>query len=94
MPSLLIKVFGYLLESTIKRLFSGAGITLAVATGIYQIAQNLINDGISTLNTAPALMLNLVGLSGLDVALSLIIGALLARATIMQAQLFLAKSGV
>lgn len=89
----MIKIFSYLLENTVKRLFSGAGITLAVATGIYQIAQKLINDGIQTLNTAPALMLNLVGLSGLDVALSLVIGALLARATIMQAQIFLAKTG-
>lgn len=74
-------------------MFSGAGLTLAVATGIYQITEKLVNDAIAHLDASPAFFLNLLGLSGLDVALSLIVGAILARATIMQAQLFLAKTG-
>lgn len=73
-------------------MFSGAGLTLAVATGIYKIVEKLVNDAIANLDDSPAFFLNLLGLSGLDVALSLIVGAMLARATIMQAQIFLAKA--
>ncbi len=83
---------GYrLLESSVKRMLSGAGLTLVMATGIYKTVDNMINDVIQNLSSAPALLLNFLGISGVDVALSLIVGALLARATIMQAQIFLTK---
>ena len=93
MGRLLTGVFNILLSTALKRMFSGAGLTLDVATGIYKIVEKLVNDAIINLDDSPAFFLNLLGLSGLDVALSLIVGAMLSRATIMQAQIFLAKTG-
>ncbi len=80
-----------LLEGSIKRMLSGAGLSLVIATGIYKTVDSMINDVIHNLSTAPQLLLNFLGISGVDVALSMIVGALLARATIMQSQVFITK---
>ncbi len=83
---------GYrLLDSSIKRMLSGAGLSLAMATAIYKTVNSMVNEVIQNLSSAPALLLNFLGASGVDVALSLVVGALLGRATIEQARVFLTK---
>ncbi len=91
MLNLLLSFFNKLFETAVNRLLTGAGLTLASGAGLYTMITNLVDDVIANLSTAPQLFLNFMGLSGFDVALSLILGACIARVTITQASLFLTR---
>lgn len=91
MGELLLQTGNYLLSSAIRRMLTGAGLTLATTGVSVAILQSLINDLREELNNMPDLALALIDLSGTDVALSLMLSAMLARQTILSAQLYLTR---
>ena len=91
MGKLLFVVGQVLLGSALKRLLIGAGLGLASSQIIISIVRNFINDGISGISSGGGVVMSFLGLSGCDVALSVLIGAVIARATINSMGLTLKK---
>lgn len=91
MGELLLQTGNYLLSNAIRRMLTGAGLTLATTGVSVAVLKSLIDDVREELNNMPDLALALIDLSGTDVALSLMLSAMLARQTILSAQLYLAR---
>lgn len=77
----------YLLSGAIKRMLTGAGLALTTASVSITIIQSLIADVSDTLSGLPELAVALLDLSGCDVALSMILGAIVARTAIAAASI-------
>lgn len=94
MPSLasLIYFVGQkLLDIGIKRALAGAGLGLATYASISELLDKLISDANASLATGDGKILSIIGLTGIDVALSLILSACVIRATITSSSVFLTK---
>lgn len=91
MPALLITLIGFISVDLIKKLLIGAGIGLATAAFFNLLLQYVIEKLITNLGGIPADILKILGLFGLDKALSIIIGALFLRATIEAGKLSFKK---
>lgn len=94
MPSLanLIYLVGQkLLDIGIKRALSGVGLGLATYAGISELLDKLISDANASLASGDGKILSIIGLTGIDVALSLILSACVIRATITSSSVFLQK---
>lgn len=91
MGELLLQTGNYLLATAIRRTLTGAGLTLATAGVSVTIIKSMIDDIRSQLNSMPDLALALIDLSGVDVAVSLMLSAVLTRHTIASAQLYLTR---
>lgn len=70
----------------------GAGVTLISGAVFNVILSIYINKAISASSSINPTYLGLLSISGLDHAISIIIGALVARATLMAANLSFTKS--
>lgn len=81
-----------LLDIGIKRALAGAGLGLAVYTGLKALFDSMIEKAISSMQGGSDIALAFLGLSGMDTALSIIISALLVRVTILSSQIHLVKS--
>lgn len=92
MAKLLFLVGTFLLSGAIKRMLLGAGLGLISAQFILTITQRYINSSFSNMQSFGGVAVGLMGLSGLDVALSIVIGAVIARATINAMRVSIAKS--
>ena len=84
MFDMLLLTLNYWLSTALGRLLAGAGLTLAVATGIITLFE-------SNFNGIPSTVASFVNIAGVDVALSLIVSALIARQGLMSAKVFIAK---
>lgn len=92
MGKLLFMVGSYLLSSAFKTILLGAGIGLATQGFILVLINKYVDKSVFLFSGVGSDLMGLVGLSGLDVALSVIIGAIIARATIASLKIGISKS--
>lgn len=92
MGKLLYIVGTFLLSGSIKQMLLGAGIGLASASFILTITNRYIDSAIANMQGIGGAAIQIMGLSGLDVALSIVIGAVIARATINAMRVSITKS--
>lgn len=92
MGELILQTGNFLLAGAIRRMLTGAGLTLATAGVTNTILNSLISDLREEMGNMPELALALIDLSGVDVAISLMLSAVLTRNAISSAQIFLTKA--
>lgn len=91
MADLLLLTLNKWLSTALGRLMAGAGLTLAVASGIVALFDSMLESVIANFDNVPATVAALVNISGVDVALSLIISALISRQGLLAIRVFIAK---
>ena len=91
MADLLLLTLNQWLSTALGRLLVGAGLTLAVASGIVALFDTMLDSVIANFDNVPATVASLVNISGVDVALSLIVSALISRQGLMAIKVFVAK---
>jgi hypothetical protein len=91
MADLLLLTLNKWLSTALGRLLVGAGLTLAVASGIVALFDSMLESVIANFDNVPATVAALVNISGVDVALSLIVSALISRQGLMAIKVFVAK---
>lgn len=91
MSDLLLLTLNQWLSTALGRLLVGAGLTLAVASGIVALFDSMLESVIANFDNVPATVAALVNISGVDVALSLIVSALISRQGLMAIKVFVAK---
>lgn len=88
----LISMFKSLQKGFLKNVLTGAGLTLGSAGvslfAIDTVIKKLHND----LNSVSSQLLNLMALAGIDVAMSIILGAIVTRITMQSGKLVLQKA--
>lgn len=92
MGKLIATILTIFLSSFVRKILVGAGISIVSATFYNTLITYLLDKVVSNLNSGSSTILNLLMLSGLDTCLSIIFGALTARAVIVSSSLFLTKS--
>ena len=91
MADLLLLTLNQWLSTALGRLLVGSGLTLAVASGIVALFDSMLESVIANFDNVPATVAALVNISGVDVALSLIVSALISRQGLMAIKVFVAK---
>ena len=91
MADLLLLTLNRWLSTALGRLLVGAGLTLSVASGIVALFDSMLESVIANFDNVPATVAALVNISGVDVALSLIVSALISRQGLMAIKVFVAK---
>ena len=91
MADLLLLTLNRWLSTALGRLLVGAGLTLSVASGIVALFDSMLESVLATFDYVPATVAALVNISGVDVALSLIVSALISRQGLMAIKVFVAK---
>lgn len=91
MADLLLLTLNQWLSTALGRLLVGAGLTLAVASGIVALFDSMLESVIANFDNVPATVAALVNISGVDVALSLIVSALISRQGLIAIKVFVAK---
>ena len=91
MADLLLLTLNKWLSTALGRLLVGAGLTLAVASGIVALFDSMLESVIANFDNVPATVAALVNISGVDVALSLIVSALISRQGLMAIKVFVVK---
>ena len=91
MADLLLLTLNRWLSTALGRLLVGAGLTLAVASGIVALFDSMLESVIANFDNVPATVAALVNISGVDVALSLIVSALISRQGLMAIKVFVVK---
>lgn len=91
MADLLLLTLNQWLSTALGRLLAGAGLTLAVASGIVALFDSMLESVIANFDNVPATVAALVNISGVDVALSLIVSALISRQGLIAIKVFVAK---
>lgn len=81
-----------LLSIGIKKALTGAGLGVASYAGLSTILDNMITNSVNQMQGADSVALAVLGMSGMDTALSMVISAVLVRATIFGASLSFFKS--
>lgn len=92
MKAILFGLTSWLLSNFAKKVLIGAGVTIVSGAVINIILTTYINKAISATNQIDSTYLGLLSISGLDHAISIIIGALIARATLLAANLSFKKA--
>lgn len=92
MKAILFSLTSWLLSNFAKKVLIGAGVTIVSGAVINIILTTYINKAISATNQIDSTYLGLLSISGLDHAISIIIGALIARATLLAANLSFKKA--
>lgn len=87
MKAILFGLTSWLLSNFAKKVLLGAGVTIVSGAVINIILTTYINKAISASTQIDPTYLGLLSISGLDHAISIIIGALIARATLLAANL-------
>jgi Protein of unknown function (DUF2523) len=91
MKAMLFGLSSWILSNFSKKVLMGAGVTIASGAVINIILSTYINKAISASSSINPTYLGLLSISGLDHAISIIIGALVARATLLAANLSFTK---
>jgi hypothetical protein len=81
-----------LLSIGIKKALLGAGLGLASYAGLSTMIDSMINNATAQIQSGDAIALAMLGISGMDTALSMVLSAVLVRATIFSASLSLVKN--
>lgn len=84
-------LLGWLLGSALKRILIGAGLALFSSQVIQTLIDSYINKALSGMSFGGSSAILFLGLSGADVALSILIGALIARSFIEASKIGLRK---
>lgn len=92
MGKLIALMLTFFASSFIKQALLGAGLGLVTSTVILTMVNKYISTAINNMSSIGS-MAGLMGLSGLDVALSIIIGAIVCRATISSLTTSIGKTG-
>lgn len=98
MGALLKKILDIVLHGALKRLLIGAGLGLASTAILLTVINYYVDKLIQHLNSFGAVgqfgqgALALLGIAGVDIAISIVIGAYIVRFTIKKTQVFLMKS--
>lgn len=92
MKAILFGLTSWLLSNFAKKVLLGAGVTIVSGAVINIVLTTYINKAISASNQIDPTYLGLLSISGLDHAISIIIGALIARATLLAANLSFKKA--
>lgn len=90
--NLLYRVGESLLSVGVKKALAGAGLGLGTYAGISSLLDKMIADANAMLSAGDGKILSMIGLTGIDTALSIILSACVIRATINSSSLFLAKN--
>lgn len=91
MIRVLFWLLGLLLGSALKRVLLGAGLALVSSQAIQSLIDVYIGKALNGMNFAGSSAIMFLGLSGADVAISILIGALAARAMIEASKIGLRK---
>lgn len=91
MSDLLLLTLNNWLSTALGRLLVGAGLTLAVASGIVALFDAMLDTVITNFDNVPATVASFINIAGVDVALSLIVSALISRQGLMAIKVFVAK---
>ena len=91
MLRLLFWALSFLLGSALKRILIGAGLALLSSQAIQALIDTYINKALNGMSFGGSSAIMFLGLSGADVAISIIIGALMARAFIEASKIGLRK---
>ena len=92
MKAILFGLTSWLLSNFAKKVLVGAGVTIVSGAVINIVLTTYINKAISASSQIDSTYLGLLSISGLDHAISIIIGALIARATLLAANLSFKKA--
>jgi len=92
MKAILFGLTSWLLSNFAKKVLVGAGVTIVSGAVINIVLTTYINKAIAVSSQIDSTYLGLLSISGLDHAISIIIGALIARATLLAANLSFKKS--
>ena len=92
MKAILFGLTSWLLSNFAKKVLIGAGVTIVSGAVINIVLTTYINKAIAASSQIDSTYLGLLSISGLDHAISIIIGALIARATLLAANLSLKKA--
>ncbi|ENX58647.1 DUF2523 domain-containing protein [Acinetobacter sp. ANC 5659] len=85
-------MFGaWLLSNFAKKVLLGAGVAIVSTVVIQTILTSFINKAINASNSIDHTYLGLLAISGLDQAISIVIGALITRATIVASEMSFKK---
>ncbi len=87
--NLLYRVGESLLSVGVKKLLAGAGLGLGTYTGISTLLDKMIYDANAMLASGDGKILSLVGLTGIDTALSIILSACAVRLMLTSSTIFL-----
>lgn len=91
MGKVLMLVFGFVLESAIKRLLFGAGLGLASMITIQTYFDQKLQQAMNQTGAFDNWILGLLAIAKMDTCLSIIVSAVIARVAIASAQLTLKK---
>lgn len=91
MADLLLLTLNQWLSTALGRVLAGAGLTLAVASGIAALFDSMLQTVISNFDNIPATVAAFINISGVDIALSLIVSALISRQGLLAIRVFIAK---
>ncbi|TNL43666.1 DUF2523 family protein [Acinetobacter bereziniae] len=91
MPALLFAIGSWLLSNFAKKVLLGAGVAIVSSAIINGILSKFIQKAIDASSSVDPTYLGLLSISGIDQAISIIIGALVARATIVASSMSLKK---
>ena len=83
MPAILFNIGSWLLTNFAQKVLLGAGVAIVSSAIINTILTSFIQKAISASSSVDPTYLGLLAISGIDQAISIIIGALVARATIV-----------
>lgn len=92
MGNFLFNIGQALLSVGIKKALMGAGLGLASYAGLSTMLDTMITNATLQMQGGSAIALAFLGISGTDTALSMIMSAVLVRATIFGASLSLVKA--
>lgn len=92
MKAILFGLTSWLLSNFAKKVLLGAGVTIVSGAVINIVLTTYINKAIAASSQIDSTYLGLLSISGLDHAISIIIGALIARATLLAANLSFKKA--
>lgn len=87
MPAILFAIGSWLLSNFAKKVLLGAGIAIFSTAVIQTVLTSFINKAINASSAIDPTYIGLLAISGLDKAISIIIGALIARATIVASEM-------
>ena len=91
MWSKLADLFTSLQKGTLKNVLTGAGVMLTTNVVVLATFQAAVNSLRSGLNSISADVLSLASLTGVDIGMSLILGAVVTRLTLNSSKLVLKK---
>lgn len=89
----MISLFKGLQKGWLKDVLLGAGLTLGSSGIVLSALNTAVNKLKADLNSVSAGLLNLMSLMGIDVAMSIILGAIVARHTMQASKLTLQRLG-